>query len=101
MKRSLSGSVPDNNFLTITPLKCPYVLAGHASGCWPSALGAGVPYNREKNECNIFDIISQPAAMAHCLKYPVYRQLVPLREQGSPQLLDKTLALSGLHLGGF
>ena len=27
----------------ITPLKCPYVLAGHASGCWHFALGAGVP----------------------------------------------------------
>ena len=36
-------------------LKCPYMLAGHASGCWISALGAGVPYNREKTEslvCN-------------------------------------------------
>ena len=27
-----------------------YEVAGHASGCWRSALGAGVPYNREKNE---------------------------------------------------
>ena len=33
--------------MTETPLKCPQVLAGHASGCWLSALGAGVPYNRE------------------------------------------------------
>ena len=24
------------------------MLAGHASGCWRSALGAGMPYNREK-----------------------------------------------------
>ena len=24
------------------------MLAGHASGCWLSALGAGVPYNRQK-----------------------------------------------------
>ena len=31
-------------------LKCPKMLAGHASGCWLSALGAGVPYKREKNE---------------------------------------------------
>ena len=69
------------------------MLAGHASRCWLSALGAGVPYNREKNESkiicflavHIFDIISQP----------VYRQLVPLREQGSLQPLDKTLALLG------
>jgi len=29
------------------------VLAGHASGSWRSALGAGVPYNREKKE-NLF-----------------------------------------------
>ena len=31
------------------------MLAGHASRCWRSALGAGVNYNREKNEslaCN-------------------------------------------------
>ena len=26
------------------------MLAGHASGCWLSELGAGMPYNREKNE---------------------------------------------------
>jgi len=26
------------------------VLAGHASGCWRSALGAGVPYNREEEK---------------------------------------------------
>ena len=25
-------------------------MAGHASRCWHSALGACVPYNREKNE---------------------------------------------------
>ena len=24
------------------------MLSGHASGCWRSALDAGVPYNREK-----------------------------------------------------
>ena len=48
-KRLLPGRVPDNNYLLSgTPLKCPLVLAGHASGCWLSALGAGVPYNREK-----------------------------------------------------
>jgi len=29
------------------------VLAGHASGRWLSALDAGVPYNREKNESKI------------------------------------------------
>ena len=34
--------------------------------------------------------ILSPAAIA---QYPVYRQLVPLREQGSSQPLDKTLAL--------
>ena len=30
------------------------MLAGHASGCWRSVLGAGVPYNREikkKSNC--------------------------------------------------
>ena len=26
------------------------MLAGHASGCWLSALGAGVPYNREEEK---------------------------------------------------
>ena len=26
------------------------MLAGHASGCWLSELGAGMTYNREKNE---------------------------------------------------
>ena len=30
------------------------MLAGHASGCWLSALGAGMPYNREKNESLVF-----------------------------------------------
>ena len=34
------------------------MLAGHASGCWRSALGAGVPYNREKNEkCNFLLVV--------------------------------------------
>ena len=52
----LTGTVPVNNSLFRNPLRFPYVLAGHASGCWLSALGAGVPYNREKkmNENLIF-----------------------------------------------
>ena len=33
----------------------PRGMAGHASGCWCSALGAGVPYNREKNESLIYN----------------------------------------------
>ena len=41
--------VPVNNSFWPDPLKCPFVLAGNASGCWLSALGASVPYNREKN----------------------------------------------------
>ena len=32
-------------------LKCPQMLAGHASDCWLSGLGAGVLYNREKDVC--------------------------------------------------
>ena len=49
----LSGRVSDNNFLLSgTPIICFCVLAGHASGCWLSALGADLPYNREKNEIN-------------------------------------------------
>ena len=46
-------------------LKCPLVLAYHASGCWLSVLGAGIPYSRDKNErlvCNPsvwkFEIVS-------------------------------------------
>ena len=35
-------------------LKCPYKLAGHASGCWLSALGVGVTNNRKKNEILVF-----------------------------------------------
>ena len=26
------------------------MLAGHASGCWLSELGGGMPYNKEKNK---------------------------------------------------
>ena len=45
------NTVPANKLLFAgIPLKCPYVLAGHASGCWRSALGIGMTYNREKNE---------------------------------------------------
>ena len=36
------------------------MLAGHASGCWRSALGAGMPYNREKNEKSNF-LLAVPA----------------------------------------
>ena len=36
------------------------MLAGHASGCWRSALGAGVPDNREKNEKSNF-LLAVPA----------------------------------------
>ena len=36
------------------------MLAGHASGCWRSALGACVPYNREKTEKSIF-LLAVPA----------------------------------------
>ena len=31
-------------------LICPYMLIGHASGCWLSELGAGMPYNREEEK---------------------------------------------------
>ena len=47
-KEHLTGTVPVNKeHLTCTLSK---VLAGHASGCWLSALGAGMLYNREKKE---------------------------------------------------
>ena len=70
-KRLLTGTlVPVNiSLLTGTLSK---VLAGHASGCWLSALGAGVPYNREKNEslnfissCKFLTLIPNQAAIAH------------------------------------
>ena len=72
------------------------MLAGHASGCWLSALGAGMPYNREKNEslvctphvfvCIIYilfnsrkflTLISSKSAIAMWLKLKYYRELVP------------------------
>ena len=43
-KEYAAGTVPANKEYGA----CPYVLAGHACGCWRSALGSGVPYNREK-----------------------------------------------------
>ena len=44
---------------------------------------------------NTFTSIPSHAAIA--LKWQYYRQLVPLRVRGSPQPLDKTLALLGPH----
>ena len=38
------------NLKSADSLKWSYMLAEHASGCWLSALGAGMPYNREKNK---------------------------------------------------
>ena len=35
-------------------------MAGHASGCWRSALGDGVPYNRKKHEKSNF-LLAVPA----------------------------------------
>ena len=45
-KRLNAGTVPANKEYAAGTLS--NVQAGHASGCWSSALGAGVPYNREK-----------------------------------------------------
>jgi len=44
-------------------------------------------------------MISSKSAIAQWLKLQYYRELVPLIEQGSPQPLDKTLALLGPHKG--
>ena len=38
----------------LTPLNCPKVMVGHASKCWHSVLGAGVPYNRKRNKTSKF-----------------------------------------------
>ena len=45
-----SADTHEDDIQSADSLKCPYMLAGHASGCWLSVLGAGVQYNREKNE---------------------------------------------------
>ena len=55
------------------------MLAGHASGCWLSALGAGVAYNREKKQWHIFDINYQPCSDSSLTKVP------NLQTTGSPQ----------------
>ena len=51
-------------YLRYPSLTCPQMLAGHASGCWRSQLGAGVPYNREKNE----SLICTPPPHTHTHK---------------------------------
>ena len=43
----LTGTVLVNNPYLPGASQMSQVLAGHASGCWRSALGAGVPYNRD------------------------------------------------------
>ena len=103
------------------------MLAGHASGCLLSELGAGVPYNREEEKksslppdppprtnyayitkrikkfkvvfssCTCLTLISSQSAIAQSLKLRYYRELVPLIALGSPQPLVKTLALLGPH----
>ena len=40
---NLDKICPSKGNTSLPSLKCPKVLAGHASGCWPSVLGAGVP----------------------------------------------------------
>ena len=48
------------------------MLAGHASRCWRSELGAGMPYNREQNESKIYLFL----AVAHFLHYfPGFRTI--------------------------
>ena len=44
-----------------------------------------------------FTLIFSQSALVLWLKMQYYRELVPLIEQGSPQPLDKTLALLGPH----
>ena len=62
------------------------MLASHASGCWRSAMGAGMPYNKEKNKSqkkfyqkHIFDINFQPSSDSSLTKVP------SLKTTGSPQ----------------
>jgi len=62
------------------------VLAGYASGCWLSVLGAGVPYNREKKQSKIFFL-----ALAHFRHYfpansdSLMTKVPSLQTTGSPQ----------------
>ena len=71
---------------------------GHASS-WLSALGAGVPYNREKNESTIIFWLE----VAHFRHYfpassdGLLTKVPSLQTTGSPQPLDKTPALLGPH----
>ena len=55
------------------------MLLGHASGCWLSALGTGMAYNREQKQWHIFDINSQPSSDSSLTKVP------SLQTTGSPQ----------------
>ena len=105
----LSEMVPDNNFLlSENPLKCPQVLAEHASGCWLSALGAGVPYNREENENNIFFfqqwhifyINSQPSSDSSLTKVPSLHTTGSPHGTEFPTTSGKILVFLGHHLGG-
>ena len=79
------------------------MLAGHASGSWLSALGAGMPYNRgEKTKVKL--IYFGIGTFLHY--FPANRdssltKVPSLQTTGSSQPLDKTLALLGLTKGDF
>ena len=78
------------------------MLAGHASGCLLSALGAGMPYNREKNESknyfyyqwHIFYLNSKPSSNSSLTK------VVSLQTAGSTQGTGLP-SISGQNSGTF
>ena len=63
---------------TMHPRKCPFsqmsvdALSDHASGCWLSALGAGMPYNREKKRKSSLHACTPPYQAPPCACVRVY-----------------------------
>ena len=51
------------------------MLAGHAYGFWHSALGAGLPYNREKNESLVYWSKSERKHFTHLKLILEYQSL--------------------------
>ena len=102
-KRLLTRTVPVNNFLLTGTVPVNNSLMtetlSYVHRCWLAmSMGAGfMQKTKVKFLLAFFTFIPSQAAIAHWLNWWVYRQLVPLREQGSLQSLDKTLALLGPH----
>ena len=76
------------------------MLAGHASGGWLSALGAGVLYNREtKRESSLHPPpqVHWTGSESSLTNVPSLQTTGSPQETGFPQPLDKSLALLGQH----